>query len=160
MKQLLDISQVQKLALHISRSQQSLCLVGGCFDILHLGHITFLEAAKSSADILVVLLESDQNIKRLKGPNRPINSQINRAKLLSALKMVDYLILLPETTKDLDYDRLVQQLKPQVIATTIPDPQIHHKIRQAKLVNAKLLKIQHLAEKSTSRIEQIISQEL
>jgi FAD synthetase len=144
MKQIIKPSEIKNLP-------KNTVLVGGCFDILHLGHIVFLEKAKAAGDYLVVLLESDETIKRLKGTKRPINSQADRAKLLSAIKFVDYIILLPEM-KNEDYDQLILNLKPSVIATTKGDPGIIHKKRQSKLVEAKLIQIPHLPEKSTSLI--------
>ena len=62
-------------------------LVGGCFDILHLGHVVFLEKAKKEGDVLVVLLESDEKVRFLKGKGRPVHTQSERAEILSALKV-------------------------------------------------------------------------
>ena len=73
---------------------KNIVLVGGCFDIVHLGHLIFLEKAKAKGDILIVLLESDENIRKNKGQNRPINNQEDRALFLSKLKMVDKLDIL------------------------------------------------------------------
>lgn len=117
---------------------KSKVLVGGCFDILHIGHLDFLEAAKAAGDILIVLVESDQKIATLKGHHRPINSQADRARLLRALKMVNQVILLPSNMTDSDYDKLISEIKPDILATTSPDPGLHHKQRIAKLVKAKL----------------------
>lgn len=118
--------------------QKKLVLVGGCFDVLHPGHIIFLEKAKLAGDYLVVLLESDEKIKRIKGSNRPIFSQKERAKMLKALKVVDRVVLLPFTNEDKEYDKIAGKIKPDIIATTSGDPQIHHKQRVAKLTGARL----------------------
>jgi len=93
-------------------------LVGGCFDILHYGHISFLEKAKSLGDCLIVALESDENVKKLKGPGRPIHTQKQRAGMLKELKCVDEVILLPPIP---DYERLVQKIEPDIIAITQGD---------------------------------------
>jgi D-glycero-beta-D-manno-heptose 1-phosphate adenylyltransferase len=70
----------------------------GCFDILHVGHIRYLEKSKLLGDILVVGLNSDESVKRLKGKDRPINSQEDRAEMLLALKSVDYVVIFEEDT--------------------------------------------------------------
>lgn len=118
--------------------EKKVVLVGGCFDVLHPGHITFLEKAKKMGDFLVVLLESDEKIKKIKGNGRPIYSQKERAEVLEALKVVDKVVMLPLLESEASYDRLVKKIKPDIIATTLKDPQIHHKKRTAKLVGAKL----------------------
>ena len=128
-------------------------LVGGCFDILHLGHIIFLEKAKQKGDTLVVLLESDEAVRFLKGAGRPINPQKTRAKILSSLKSVDKVVLLKNKMTDKDYDFLIQKIKPAIIATTKNDPYIHHKMRQAKLVGAKVAEVtKNIANYSSSKL--------
>lgn len=82
----------------------------GCFDILHVGHISYLENAKRQGDILIVGVNSDASTKRLKGPTRPINSQNDRACMLSALKSVDYTVIFDEDTPE----DLIAYLKPSI----------------------------------------------
>lgn len=137
----------------IISSDKKIVLVGGCFDILHLGHIRFLKEAKKLGNILIILLESDEKIKRIKGEGRPVNSQKARAKMLSALKDVDSVILLPEIMEDKDYDDLVKKIKPDYIAVTKGDSGLENKKRSAKLVNAKIIIATNLIEGySTSKI--------
>jgi FAD synthetase len=139
---------------------KKIVLVGGCFDILHLGHITFLEKARESGEI-VVMLESDQNIKRLKGGDRPVNPQESRAKVLSHIDLVSYIILLPEMETDDEYDQLVAKIGPKVIATTRGDAAIHHKVRQSKLTGAVLLEVvDPLPAHSTSLVLETISKKI
>jgi len=127
-------------------------LVGGCFDIVHVGHITFLEKAKQQGDFLIVLLESDARIRQLKGSNRPINTQLDRATVVAALKAVDAVILLPDTMANEDFDDLVKLVKPAIIATTRNDPYIDHKLRQAKLVHGEVISVlDHMKEHSTTQ---------
>ncbi|MBI2021790.1 adenylyltransferase/cytidyltransferase family protein [Candidatus Daviesbacteria bacterium] len=137
MSKILKLVQASKL-FGDQRNDQSIVLVGGCFDILHVGHIDFLNNAKRLGDILVVILEHDQNIKKKKGEGRPINTQKDRAQVLSHLQMVNFVICLPQMKENNDYDRIVSLIKPHIIATTKGDPNIHHKKRVAKLVGAKL----------------------
>ena len=134
------ILRITEAVSEVSRVRGVKVLVGGCFDILHIGHITFLEKARRKGNYLILLLESDQTIKKLKGDNRPVNNQTNRAELLSHLDLVDLVILLPEMA-DQVYDSIIMELKPQVIATTLGDPGIKHKKRQANLVGAKLIAV-------------------
>lgn len=151
MKKIVRIEEAVKIAKEIKRRRKSIVLAGGCFDILHKGHIEFLKKAKNTGDFLFVLLESDENIKRLKGKGRPVNNQVLRAKILSSLVPVDYLILLPTFTKNAEYDNLVNSIKPDIIATTKNDKNRKHKERQAKMIHAKVADvIERLPDKSTS----------
>lgn len=87
-------------------------LIGGCFDILHIGHIKFLKKARSFGDYLIVLLESDANIKKLKGNSRPFHSQKERKEILLSLKFVDKIIILPDIVDNTFYDNLIKKIKP------------------------------------------------
>lgn len=113
-------------------------LVGGCFDLIHYGHIKFLTEAKKAGDWLIVALESDENVRRHKGSNRPIHPQRERAEMLRSLRMVDEVIELPTLTKHQDYFDLVKKIKPAVIAVTEGDSQLENKKKQAKFVKAEV----------------------
>lgn len=82
----------------------------GCFDILHRGHVTYLNEAKRQGDILVVGVNSDASVKKLKGESRPINSEYDRAFVLDGLKAVDYTVIFEEDTPE----DLIACLKPSV----------------------------------------------
>jgi FAD synthetase len=136
-------------------------LVGGCFDVLHSGHIIFLKKAKKLGDKLVVLLESDKNIKETKGKNRPINSQKNRSLVLSNLKMVDEVIKLPYFRNDEGYFKIIEKINPDFIAVSQNDENLEKKKRQAKIIGAKVVKVTKLIPyQSTSRVIEIIVQDL
>ncbi len=120
---------------------KKIVLAGGVFDILHAGHIAFLQKSKEAADILFVMVENDQTVQRIKGPNRPINTQKQRASIVASLPSVDFVILLPPLTKHDEYDSLVQHLKPDIIATTAPDSHRVHKERQAQKYNARVVDV-------------------
>lgn len=113
-------------------------LVGGCFDILHPGHVIFLEKAKKAGDKLIVLLESDEKVRKLKGINRPVHSQKERALVLKALKFVDLVVLLPFIETDKEYDAIIKKIKPDIIATTKGYANVEHLKRCSKLVSARL----------------------
>lgn len=128
-------------------------LVGGCFDVLHPGHVIFLEKAKKAGDRLIVLLESDEKVKILKGVNRPAHTQKSRAKVLSALKFVDLVISLPFMENEAEYDRLIAKIKPDIIATTYGHASASHYQRSAKLVGAKLKYVtKFIGNHSTTRL--------
>lgn len=110
-------------------------------------------------DYLVVLLESDEKVKELKGKDRPVFIQKERAEMLSALRSVDLIVLLPMMGNDSDYLNLVTEIKPDIIAVTEDDPHIEKKRRQAKKVGA-MLKIISLAKTfSTSNLAKILGME-
>jgi len=138
MGEIVKIKEAIIIAQKLKIDNKKLVLVGGCFDILHVGHVIFLEKAKEEGDILMVLLESDLQIKKLKGEGRPINKQVDRAKLLSCLKMVDVVVNLPEMKNGKDYNDLVFKIKPDVIAVTADDRILEIKRRQAEMVLGKL----------------------
>lgn len=161
MKRAVRIKEAIERSKKMRAEGKRIVLVGGCFDIIHVGHVEFLKKAKEKGDALFVLLESDEKVKQIKGESRPIHTQEERAKVLSALEPVDYVILLPYFTKDQDYDNLVMQIKPDIIATTKADRYKIHKERQAKLLNAQVLDvIDRLPNKSTNLLAQKLSQEL
>ena len=82
----------------LNRGDKKIVFTNGCFDILHIGHIRLLEFAKQQGDILIVGINSDSSVKRLKGEKRPIVPQGDRAEVLSALSCVDYVVIFPEDT--------------------------------------------------------------
>ncbi len=128
-------------------------LVGGCFDVLHPGHVIFLEKARKEGDFLIVLLESDEKIKQIKGKNRPFFNQKERASVLRGLKFVDQIIMLPFLKSDGDYEKIIKKLKPDIIAATKGAPDNFHKERIAKLIGAKLKIVSKIiGDYSTSRI--------
>ena len=153
MKSILKISQIKKIGDKLHRQNKKIVLVGGCFDLVHLGHLIFLQKAKSIGDVLIIILESDQTIRRLKGDNRPINSQINRAKFLTHLKSVDFIILLPELKTNQQYHHLVNQLKPDIIAVTKGDQNLKLKTTIATFTNSKIIVVtKKIPQQSTSLI--------
>ena len=93
-----------------SYAKQRLVFTNGCFDILHVGHIRYLTAAKQLGDILVVGLNSDDSVRQLKGPDRPINSETDRTEILAALTVVDHVVIF----RELRVSRLVTLLKPDL----------------------------------------------
>jgi rfaE bifunctional protein nucleotidyltransferase chain/domain len=89
------------------RDTHRIVFTNGCFDILHRGHVYYLSKAREMGDLLVIGLNSDASVKRLKGESRPVNGQQARAEVLGALSMVDHVIIFPEDTP-LELIRAVQ----------------------------------------------------
>lgn len=133
--------------------KKKVVLVGGCFDILHPGHIVFLQKAKKTGDKLIVLLESDEKIRELKGINRPVHTQDERAKILQAVRFVDQIIKLPYMESDSDYDQIITRIKPDIIALTMGYADTKHHERVSKLIGAELKYVtKMIANHSSSQI--------
>lgn len=131
---------------------QGIVLVGGCFDILHYGHIHFLTQAKQYASKLIVMLESDLTVRRLKGQNRPIHTQEQRKIMLEALRVVDEVVTLFPMETDGDYLRVIADIHPRVIVATQGDPILEKKKTQAETVGAKLITVAKIQTPSTTDI--------
>lgn len=93
------------------RHGQKIVFTNGCFDVLHYGHVHYLLQAKALGDILVIGLNSDDSVRRLKGPTRPINGENERAFVLAALACVDYVTLFEEDTPE----ELIKVVRPDVL---------------------------------------------
>ena len=146
-------TEIDKVSKNLHTDQKQIVLAGGCFDLLHIGHITFLEEAKKHGDVLIILLESDETITRTKGKNRPINSQVDRAKILAAIAAVDFVVCLTPHMTDKEYDALVFTIEPAIIATTKGDANTHHKERQAKQIGAEVIDVTlPISDKSTTKL--------
>lgn len=131
-------------------SMEDTVLVGGCFDVLHPGHIKFLNLSKKLGKNLVVLLESDINIRNLKGKNRPMNTQSVRAENLSNNSAVDYIILLKKPDSSQYYYNLVKSVHPGIIAVTEGDPLLLVKKDQARLVSGQVVSVMKRNENYSS----------
>src|SRR3990167_5163815 len=123
-------------------------LVGGCFDILHYGHVHFLREAKKLGDYLIVALESDFGVKKLKGKNRPFHNEKQRKEILESLKFVDEVIILKDKMANEDYEQMVTEISPHIIAVAKGSKTKTH----AHLVNAKIVKIPKAKVSSTTKI--------
>jgi len=93
------------------QQNKKIVFTNGCFDLLHIGHVRYLEEAKKLGDILIVGINTDASVRKLKGPTRPIQNENDRAEILAALKSVDHTVLFGEETPL----NLIQQIVPQVL---------------------------------------------
>jgi len=134
-------------------------LVGGCFDLLHYGHIRFLEEAKKLGDTLIVALESDENVRKMKGEGRPIHNQQQRKEMLQALSCVDEVISLPSMKSHQEYFDLVTRVHPQIIAITQGDAVETNKRKQAAKAAAQLIVILKVPTPSTSQLAKLLGLE-
>lgn len=127
-----------KVIKNLKQKGKRIVLVGGVFDILHIGHVRFLEEAKKAGDILVVALEPDSKVRKVKGEGRPINDEQTRAYMLASLRFVDYVVLLPEFTRDAQYTKLTQDFAPDIVAITEGDSKRLQKQVQVSAIGGKL----------------------
>jgi D-beta-D-heptose 7-phosphate kinase/D-beta-D-heptose 1-phosphate adenosyltransferase len=158
MNKILTTQEAIEITRILKKQNKIIVIAGGFFDILHLGHIRFLEKAKKYGDHLFILLEDDAKAKKQKGDKRPINSQSDRAKVLSAIQNVDYIIMLKNMTNDGLYDKIMVEMQPNVIAITRGDPYEKCKKRQAKLIKAKIVyAIERINSLSTTKYAKLIN---
>jgi D-beta-D-heptose 7-phosphate kinase / D-beta-D-heptose 1-phosphate adenosyltransferase len=103
--------EIYALSDRLKKEGKKIVFTNGCFDILHVGHVKYLQEAKSYGDVLIVGLNSDESVRELKGPTRPVNPEADRAYLLAALEAVDYVVIFSEETP---YD-LIRTIAPEIL---------------------------------------------
>ncbi len=109
---LISRSILAEVCQELRLADKRIVFTNGCFDILHSGHVAYLEVAKKFGDILIIGLNTDASVRRLKGESRPVNSENDRAIVINALKSVDYVVLFDEDTPL----ELISLLLPDVLA--------------------------------------------
>ncbi len=109
-KKIITVEEIEERALQLKREGKVVVTCNGAFDILHIGHIKFLEEAKQKGDVLIVGLNTDESVRNNKGPDRPVNNETNRAEFLAALVSVDYVVIFNED----DPRRLLSIIKPDI----------------------------------------------
>lgn len=105
-----NLEELKKIRSKYKNRSEKVVFTNGCFDLLHIGHVRYLYEAKKQGDILIVALNSDSSVKKLKGNNRPIINESERAELLAALEMIDYIIIFEELTAK----KLINNIKPDI----------------------------------------------
>jgi D-beta-D-heptose 7-phosphate kinase/D-beta-D-heptose 1-phosphate adenosyltransferase len=108
---IVGLYKLKKELARLKKSGKKIAFTNGCFDILHLGHVSYLEKAKKDNRVLVLGLNSDASVRRLKGPSRPVNGQLARASVVAALESVDYVTIF---TDDTPY-KLIKAIVPDVL---------------------------------------------
>lgn len=117
MGQLLRREKVAEFVANLHKSGKTVVCTNGCFDILHVGHVRYLEKTKSFADYMIVLLNSDKSVRSIKGEGRPINCEDDRAEILCALKCVDFVVLLTKTARAICLMRLSRMFTQKALTT-------------------------------------------
>jgi len=110
-KKIVSQLEIKKISENLKKKGRKIIFTNGCFDIIHIGHIKLIKKASSLGDILIIGLNSDNSVKRLKGKNRPINNFSDRAEVLSAIEGVDYIVGFSEDTP---YN-LIKKIRPDII---------------------------------------------
>jgi rfaE bifunctional protein nucleotidyltransferase chain/domain len=111
MSKINTFKEIARICKKLKDEEKVIVFTNGCFDILHAGHIKLLKAAKAKGDILIVGLNTDGSIEQIKGSSRPFIRENDRAEILSALEMVDYVVLFPQDTPE----KLIKIIKPDVL---------------------------------------------
>ena len=105
------LAELKTIILKLKKGGKRIVFTNGCFDLLHFGHVLYLQEAKLQGDILIVGINSDVSVKRIKGKNRPIVPQFDRLRTIAGLQSVDYVLLFNDNTPL----RLIKALKPAVL---------------------------------------------
>lgn len=108
----MSLPELKKKREQYRQKHQTVVFTNGCFDILHAGHVRYLSAAKELGDILIVGLNSDASVRKLKGEGRPVNPAADRAEVLAGLRAVDHVLIFDEDTAE----ELVRRLQPDIYA--------------------------------------------
>ena len=103
-------NEIIKIVKRGQEEGKTFVVTNGCFDILHVGHVRYLQKTKEFADKLIVMLNSDKSVRAIKGDSRPINCEADRAEILSSLRCVDYVVLFDENSPA----KLLEDIKPNV----------------------------------------------
>ena len=110
MGKLIERKDVVNVLNDLRKDGKTIVTTNGCFDILHVGHVRYLQKTKTFADYSVVMLNSDKSVRSIKGPTRPVNNENDRAEILCALSCVDYVVLFDEDSPE----SLIAEIKPDV----------------------------------------------
>jgi rfaE bifunctional protein nucleotidyltransferase chain/domain len=107
---ILDPDHLAEIADSMRAQNRKLVLTNGCFDLLHTGHVRYLQAARALGDALVVAINGDDSVRALKGEGRPLNCESDRAEIVAALECVDYAVIFPEVR----VTRLIEKVRPAI----------------------------------------------
>ena len=106
-----NLTELKNIAYRLKKAGKKIVFTNGCFDLLHYGHIKYLEAAKRKGDILIVAINSDASVRKVKGDKRPITKEWERLRIVAALESVDYVVLFKEDTPF----KAISLLKPDIL---------------------------------------------
>ncbi len=148
-----SLEEIISIRNNLKKESKTVVFTNGCFDILHSGHVDYLNKAKSFGDVLVVGLNSDKSVKSIKGEKRPIINEIDRAFLLSNLRAVDYVVLFDQDTPDL----LIKSIIPDVLVKGT-DWELEKIVGRKEVEGAggRVERIEFVSQLSTTQIINII----
>ena len=106
-----SLKQITKIVRNLQKKGKKVVFTNGCFDLIHVGHVSLFQKAKSLGDVLIVAINSDKSLANIKGPKRPLVCQKDRIKVLSALQAIDYIIIFSQNTP---YE-VLKQIKPDIL---------------------------------------------
>jgi rfaE bifunctional protein nucleotidyltransferase chain/domain len=109
---IIDMDQLAERARELRRAGKRLVVTNGCFDLLHVGHVRYLQAARALGDALAIGLNGDRSVRELKGAGRPVNNESDRAEVLAALECVDFVTIFPEMRAT----RFIKAARPAIYA--------------------------------------------
>lgn len=110
MGRLVNLEELERITTELKSQGSTICFANGHFDLLHVGHLRYLQAARAEGDVLVVGLNGDGSVERLKGPGRPLVPAVERAEMLAALEPVDFIVVFDDDTPA----DVLRRLRPQV----------------------------------------------
>ena len=142
---------MRRRADEIRQAGQKLVLTNGCFDLLHLGHVRYLQEARQFGDFLVVAVNGDHSVRVLKGEGRPLNGEQDRAEVLAALECVDYITIFPEPR----VTAVIDALRPAIYVKGgdyTPETLDPNEVSALKKVGAEIRTLALVPGKSTSAI--------
>ena len=153
MSNIKNLGQIKSIREQLKKENKKVVFTNGCFDIIHAGHIDYLSRAKDLGDVLIVGLNTDDSVKRIKGNKRPIIKESDRALILSNLKPVDYVIFFDEDTPI----KLIEQLVPDILVKG-SDWEIEDIVGKDVVINngGEVKNIKFVNDRSTSQIIQTI----
>ncbi len=154
MGEVVEHSELRKIRERLKKERKTVVFTNGVFDILHRGHVEYLSKAKELGDVLIVGMNTDASVRRLKGPKRPVVSQDDRAFVLAAIRVVDYVCLFEEDTPF----NLINELVPDVLVKG-SDWAINNIVGKdiVEAAGGKVQTIDYVPNRSTTNIIQKIS---
>lgn len=163
-RKIIKYSQLKTISRKARLEKKVIVLTTGCYDILHLGHLIHFDYCKSKGDILVVSVGNDKTVKDLKGPSRPINNELFRARMLAGLAEVDFVVISQEFGK-MDHTKIIELLKPNAYVVPSSDSMLEEKKKLIKKIGGKFITCRRLPPAhlkggiSTTQIEKRMADE-
>ena len=148
-----SLDELKKISTRLKKEGKKVVFTNGCFDLLHIGHIKYLQKAKEFGDVLVVGVNSDNSVKKVKGPKRPLLPQEERAKILAALEYVDYVTIFSALTPE----KVIEALKPNVhVKGGDYQPEDLPEARMVESYGGKVMVVNEIEHRSTTELINLI----